>query len=329
MAADTCPTANGSAITGLAFYTGGSDPSTYTNALFFADHSRNCIWAMLAGANGLPDPNNRQLFIGAASNPVDLEIGPGGDLFYADLEGGAIHRVTYAGGGNTPPVASFTATPSSGVAPLAVAFDGHGSSDADGDPLSYAWDFTNDGTTDATSATTSFTYPTAAVYTAKLTVTDSKGASSSTTRTITANNSAPTVTISTNPPSSTLYAVGDPYTFSGSATDAQDGTEPASRFSWLLQVHHCTTPTSCHTHDIQTWTGVTSGSMNAPDHDYPSYLTLTATVTDAGGLQGTASVEIDPQTVDLTFQTSPNRLSLSIDGRRWRGRPGRPQSPSA
>lgn len=321
---DACPTANGSAITGLAFYTGGSYPSTYTNALFFADHSRNCVWAMLPGAGGLPDPNNRQLFIGAAGNPVDLEIGPGGDLFYSDLEGGAIHRVTYNSGSNTPPVASFTATPSSGMAPLSVSFDGRGSSDADGDPLTYAWDFTNDGTTDATASTTSFTYTAASAYTAKLTVTDSKGASSSTTKTISANNSAPTVTVSTNPAPSALYVVGDPYMFSGGATDPQDGTEPASRFSWVLTIHHCTTPTTCHTHDIQTWTGVTSGNFNAPDHDYPSFLTLTATVTDAGGLQGTGSVELDPKTVDLTFQTSPNLLSLSVDGTSLAGTSGTP-----
>ena len=279
---------------------------------------------MLAGAGGLPDPNNRQLFIGAAGNPVDLEIGPGGDLFYSDLEVGAIHRVTYNSGSNTPPVASFTATPSSGMAPLTVSFDGRGSSDADGDPLTYAWDFTNDGTTDATASTTSFTYTAASVYTAKLTVTDSKGASSSTTKTISANNGAPTVTVSTNPAPSALYVVGDPYMFSGGATDPQDGTEPASRFSWVLTIHHCTTPTTCHTHDIQTWTGVTSGSFNAPDHDYPSFLTLTATVTDAGGLQGTGSVELDPKTVDLTFQTSPNLLSLSVDGTSLAGTSGTP-----
>src|SRR5262249_39748390 len=41
-------------------------------------------------------------------------------------------------------------------------------------------------------------------------------------------------------PSSTLtYKVGDTISFSGSATDAQDGTLPASGLSWTLIVHHC------------------------------------------------------------------------------------------
>ena len=52
---ETCPTANGSSISGLSFYTGGSYPSAYDGALFFADHTRNCIWAMFPGSNGLPN----------------------------------------------------------------------------------------------------------------------------------------------------------------------------------------------------------------------------------------------------------------------------------
>ena len=52
------------------------------------------------------------------SNPVDLEIGPDGDLFYVDFEGGTIHRVTYASG-NQAPTAVIGATPA--VRPVAAA----------------------------------------------------------------------------------------------------------------------------------------------------------------------------------------------------------------
>ena len=75
---------------------GGTYPAVYGDALFFADHSRNCIWAMKAGANGLPDSGPDRDVRRGAANPVDLEIGPGGDLFYVDFEGGTIHRVTYS-----------------------------------------------------------------------------------------------------------------------------------------------------------------------------------------------------------------------------------------
>ena len=40
---------------------------------------------------------------------------------------------------NAPPAASFTATPTSGEAPLAVSFDGSGSSDSDGSIVTYSW----------------------------------------------------------------------------------------------------------------------------------------------------------------------------------------------
>ena len=79
-----------------------------------------------------------------------------------------------------------------------------------------------------------------------------------------------------------------------------------------LVLHHCSSPTNCHQHPVQTYPGVASGSFVAPDHEYPSYLELTLTATDPGGLTDTDTVRIDPQTVDLTFQTSPTGLQLAV-----------------
>jgi len=83
---------------------------------------------------------------------------------------------------NTPPLASFTATPGAGRAPLVVAFDGTGSSDGDGTIASYQWDF-GDGKA-ATGVTASNTYATAGTFTARLTVTDNDGATGQFTRNI-------------------------------------------------------------------------------------------------------------------------------------------------
>jgi len=306
----------GSSITGVAFYQGGSYPAQYNGALFFADHTRNEIWAMLPGTNGLPDPSQLQSFVGvdatggAAGHPVDLKIGPGGDLFYVDMDDGTVHRITYTAA-NQPPTAVITASPTNGPAPLTVSFDGTGSSDPEGKPLSYSWDLNGDGTFgDATGPTASYTYTTAGVYHPSLRVTDDQGASDTASVTVTVGNTAPTAVID-SPPSSLTWRVGDAINFSGHATDAQDGTLPASALSWSLIIHHCFTPTDCHTHLIQTIKGVSSGSVTAPDHEYPCWLEVQLTATDSGGLTSTASVRLDPKTVVLTFKTNPGGLVLS------------------
>ena len=306
----------GSSITGVAFYQGGSYPTQYNGALFFADHTRNEIWAMLPGANGLPDPSRLQSFVGvdatggAAGHPVDLKIGPGGDLFYVDMDDGTVHRITYAAA-NQPPTAVITANPTNGPVPLTVSFDGTGSSDPESKPLSYSWDLNGDGTFgDATASTASYTYTTAGVYHPSLRVTDDQGVSDTKSVTVTAGNTAPIAVID-SPASSLTWKVGDTINFSGHATDAQDGTLPASTLSWSFILHHCFTPTDCHTHLIQTVNGVSSGSFTAPDHQYPCWLEVQLVATDSGGLTSTTSVRLDPKTVVLTFKSNPGGLVLS------------------
>ena len=306
----------GSSITGVAFYQGGSYPAQYNGALFFADHTRDEIWAMMPGANGLPDPSNIRSFVGvdatggAAGHPVDLKIGPGGDLFYVDMDDGTVHRITYTAA-NQPPTAAMTASPTNGPVPLAVSFDGTGSSDPEGKPLSYSWDLNGDGTFgDATGPTASFTYATAGVYHPSLRVTDDQGATDTTSVTITAGNTAPTAVID-SPASTQTWKVGDSIPFSGHATDPQDGTLPAAALSWSLILHHCFTPTDCHTHLIQTISGVSSGTFTAPDHQYPCWLEVQLMATDSGGLTSTTSVRLDPKTVVLTFKTNPGGLVLT------------------
>ncbi|WP_255452706.1 lytic polysaccharide monooxygenase [Aquimarina sp. RZ0] len=73
---------------------------------------------------------------------------------------------------NTPPVADLSATPTVGTTPLEVTFDASGSTDADGDTLSYSIDY-GDGTS-GTGVTSTHTYTTGD-YTATVTVSDGEG----------------------------------------------------------------------------------------------------------------------------------------------------------
>jgi len=70
-----------------------------------------------------------------------------------------------------------------------VTFSGTGSTDADGSVVAYAWTF-GDGAA-ATGPAASHTYAAAGAYAAKLTVTDNRGATSSTTIAISATASTP------------------------------------------------------------------------------------------------------------------------------------------
>jgi glucose/arabinose dehydrogenase len=306
---DVCPK-GGSSIAGtsFAFASGGSYPAEYRGALFFADYTRRCIWAMPTGTNGLPDVSKRRTFVGGAASPVDLEIGPGGDLFYVDL-GGTVRRIRYFSQ-NQPPTAVVTAGPTNGQAPLTVAFDGTASSDPDGDALTYAWDLDGDGAfDDGAGATAGFTYTQPGTYTATLRVADPSGAAGTASVAISVGNTPPAAVIDT-PLAGTTWKVGDVISFSGHASDAQQGTLPASALTWSLVLQHC--PSTCHEHPLQTFSGTASGSFVAPDHEYPSYLELRLTATDAGGLTNTQNLRLDPQTVDLTFGSSPAGLSLAV-----------------
>jgi PKD repeat protein len=105
--------------------------------------------------------------------------------------------VEMMGGGTQPPphggvpLAVATAQPLTGPAPLTVVFDGSGSSDPDGDPLTYSWDF-GDGSFNSGPQPT-HTYDLPGSYQARLTVDDSKDGSD--TATLPINVTRPTVVL--------------------------------------------------------------------------------------------------------------------------------------
>ena len=309
---ESCPSGSSSAA-GIAFAppNGGSYPDEYDGALFFADYSRDCIWAMLPGANGVPDPTRIRTFAAGATNPVGLQVGPTGDLFYPDFDGGTIRRVTFTSA-NQPPTAVATGSPTTGPAPLTVVFDGSGSSDPDAaDTLGYDWDLDGDGAyDDSTAVAPTYTYTSQGTYTASLRVTDSHGASATAAVTINVGNTAPNATI-TAPAAGTTWKVGDLIQFAGGATDAQDGPLPASGLSWSLILNHC--PSNCHTHPLQSFESVAGGSFTTPDHEYPAYLELRLTATDSGGLTDTESLRLDPKTVSISLNSSPGGFALALN----------------
>jgi glucose/arabinose dehydrogenase/PKD repeat protein len=295
--------AGSSSISGLAFYDAPYFPARYHDALFFADYSRGCIWAMLPGADGLPDPSKLEVFASDAALPVDLQIGPDGALYYVDVFGATIRRIAPTG---DAPVARIAVTQNGG----AYTFDGSGST---GTGLSYAWDFGGDGTAAGPVVTHTFSHK--GYFPVTLRVTDTRGSSGVASHRVTIG-TPPTVAI--DPPAAG-WAVGDTIGFSGSARDSAGQTLTGTALRWSLDLRHCAAlaPTSCHTHRMQDATGA-AGSFTAPNHEYPSYLELTLTATDGDGLATSRTVQLNPRTVDVTVHTQPEGLKVVFGGEEQR-----------
>ena len=352
---DGCPTANGSVVSALTFYPGGDYPASYGGALVFADYSRNCIWTMGLGVGGDPDPSNLQLLESGAANPVDVEPGPGGDLYYVDFDGGTIHRISYAptsscsasdfqaeyfnntalsgapaltgcesaidhswgtgspGQGVNPDNFSARWTAGMNFAPGGYTFTATADDGirvyVDGNLLIDHWE---DETSPATfTATTTLS---AGVHEVRVEYYKATGDATVQVSWHLDQPDAPPEPVIDEPSPTLSYAVGQAIDFLGEATDPEDGALPQSALSWTLLIHHCTTPTTCHVHVVQHWTGTDGETLNAPDHDYPSHLELVLRATDSLGATQTTSVTLDPRTVGLALQTVPAGLRLSIGG---------------
>ena len=298
----------GAASIGATFYSGSLYPAQYQGAYFHADYARNNIDYTTVDANNnlVSGPT---AFASGADGPVDIEMGPDGNLYYIAIVTGELRKITYTLG-NVPPTAVAGATPTNGLAPLSVQFSSVGTSDGDGDTLTYSWNF-GDGSPASTLANPQHTYTAVGTYSAVLSVNDGHSHTSTATVPITVGRVAPTVTI-TSPLSSLSYKVGDVITFAGSGTDPVDGNLAASRLAWQIIIHHCP-GNVCHTHPFLSPTGA-SGTFTVPDHGDNSFFELILTGTNSAGLAGTAAVQIHPRTVQITIQTVPSGLQVVYDG---------------
>jgi glucose/arabinose dehydrogenase/Ca2+-binding RTX toxin-like protein len=313
-----------SAITGGAFVPNGAWPAAYDNSYLYGDYVCGKIFELKPKSGGGFTQNEFASGLGQGG-PIDMAFGPHGAgqaLYYVTAAaGGEVRRIAPTTSANRRPTAVVTANPTFGTLPLTVVFDGSTSNDPDAaDTLSaYLWDF-GDGSPPETTTTptTSHTYSTKGTYTASLRVQDNHGALSDPAATvrIDAGNEAPNPVIE-SPPADLLFKVGQQITFSGSATDPEDGQLQGQSLKWEVLQHH-TAPNS-HTHPFSSGTGTTLTFQAPEPEDLAStgagnFLEVRLTATDSNGLSKTVTQEVQPNRVDVSFGTNQSGLSVQING---------------
>jgi len=126
-----------------------------------------------------------------------------------------------------------------------------------------------------------------------------------------ATSQAPVPTI-VAPASGATFKAGDTVTFSGSASDPEDGPLAASRLTWWAELHHAT-----HSHPFQPETTGDSGSVTIPVRGETSddiFYRFHLRATDSTGVATEVTRDIQPQKSQLAFATVPTGLALTLDG---------------
>ncbi len=268
------------------FYTGKKFPSKYQNRLFFTDYGRRFIRMIKFDGNGIPQ-STLELATNL-TNPVHMLQAPDGSFLYLNMSSGEVRKVKFVGGRNRPPVVESGASKRSGPVPLVVRFNANGTTDPDGDPVSYEWDL-GDGQKGNT-PTFLHTYSKKGIYYAVLTVRDSKGGIGfSKPLKVSVGNEAPVATILT-PANGTVVHLGEDVHFSGKGLDPEDGVIPPENMFWSAKLHH-----NEHTHPAMGGRRGATGTLPIPSTLHAEgtlFIQLRLRVTDAEGLSTSVSVDL-------------------------------------
>jgi PKD repeat protein len=194
---------------------------------------------------------------------------------------------------NMPPEGSFTATPNPAPTNSTVSFDASGSSDVDGAVAKYEWDLDGNGTYEtSTGATPTVTrsYSVPGDRLIGLRVSDAKGATGTTTRTLTIQNQLPTASF-TATPNPVLSGVST--SFNASASKDPDGT--IAKYEWDLDGNGSYETTSV-------------GATTTTSYATPGERTVGLRITDNFGdtASATQAVLVENRAPTASFTATPN-----------------------
>lgn len=303
----------GCAITSGVFFNPATTnyPAQYRNRFYFSDWCSN--WLRSVDATN-PGAGYAEFSATGFGRILGTSVGIDGNLYYIQYgTKGSLWRVEYTN--NQAPSIVNQPTSRTVVAgdPVSFAVTASG-----GGTLTYQWQKNGANISGATNATYAIAQTVAAdAGTYRCVVSNGAGSvtSSAAQLTVTPPNARPVARI-VQPASSLTWSVGDVVRFSGEATDAEDGTLPASAYRWEARFFHKDNPTSEHWHPGPGLpSGVTSGSFVADNGGESSpniWFRILLTVTDSQGRTGVDSVDIQPNKVVLTAEANVAGLQLVL-----------------
>ncbi|MER6262760.1 PQQ-dependent sugar dehydrogenase [Streptomyces sp900105245] len=260
-------------------------PEAYDGDFFAGEFGRRWIKRISSDADGKVQSIKDVPWSG--TQVMDMAFGPDGALYVLDYgtswfggdDNSGLFRIENATDGHSP-VAQAAADRTSGQAPLKVAFSSAGTTDQDGDALTYGWDF-GDGAT-STSADPTHKYKKNGTYTATVTAKDTTGRTGSASVRVVVGNTAPKVTLEL-PQDGQLFSFGDAVPFKVKVTDPEDGKAvDCAKVTVNFILGHDT-----HGHPLTSAQGcsgtIQTSADGGHDEDANIFGVLDAQYTDGGG----------------------------------------------
>ncbi|MFJ4578745.1 PQQ-dependent sugar dehydrogenase [Streptomyces echinatus] len=260
-------------------------PEAYDGDFFAGEFGRRWIKRISSDADGKVQSIKDVPWSG--TQVMDMAFGPDGALYVLDYgtswfggdDNSGLFRIENATDGHSP-VAQAAAARTSGQAPLKVAFSSAGTTDQDGDALTYNWDF-GDGAT-STAADPTHKYKKNGTYTATVTAKDTTGRTGSASVRVVVGNTAPKVTLEL-PHDGQLFSFGDAVPFKVKVTDPEDGKAvDCAKVTVNFILGHDT-----HGHPLTSAQGcsgtIRTSADGGHDEDANIFGVLDAQYTDGGG----------------------------------------------
>ncbi len=316
------------AITGGGFYNPAVTqfPPQYEGMYFFSEFCAGKIMYIDPNAPGAATE-----FITGAEFPMNIEVAPDGSLYYI---------ARGAGAGGAPGIGTGTIRKvqnAAAVAPQIVqqpanllasvgysaTFDVGATGTA---PLSYQWQRNNGvqfvnipgATSESYTLSNTVIGDNGAQF--RVVVTNSFGSATSQIATLSVTTDTPPTPNIILPSLGATYAAGDTISFSGTASDLEDGVLGAASMTWQVDFHH-----NVHSHPfLPATSGTTSGQFTIPvvtETADDVWYRITLTVTDSSGLTTTTFRDVFPEKTNFVVSTNlpGGGGSLLIDGQLKQG----------